>query len=113
MFFFFLRWSLWHFRGPGCFKRPGHLLPGERRPAGRVRRPVGPQRRSDGEREGVGDAVHGYDGVNLMLLRYRLVSGDADGSMEFMIYYGIKKNKIEPTLGYFIILCFFFLCFTS
>lgn len=55
-----LRRSLRHFRGPGRFEGLGHLLPGERRPAGRVRRPVGPQRRADGEREGVGDAVHGY-----------------------------------------------------
>lgn len=57
--FISFRRSLRHFRGSGCFERPGHLLPGERRPEGRVRRPVGPQRCTDGEREGVGDAVHG------------------------------------------------------
>lgn len=54
-----LRWSLRHFRGSGCFERPGHLLPGEGRPKGRVRRPFRPQCCTDGEREGVGDAVPG------------------------------------------------------
>lgn len=57
--FFLLRRSLRHFRGSGCFEGPGHVLPGEGRPEGRVRRPVRPQRRPDGEREGVGDAVPG------------------------------------------------------
>lgn len=61
VFCFSLRWPLWHFRRPGRFSGPGHVLPGERRPAGRVRRPVGPQRCTDGECEGVGDAVHGWE----------------------------------------------------
>lgn len=55
-----LRWSLRYLRGSGRFQRPGHLLPGEGRPEGRVRRPVGPHRRADGERQGVGDAVPGW-----------------------------------------------------
>lgn len=54
-----LRRSLWNLRRARRLQGPGHLLPGEGRPAGRVRRPVGPHRRADGEREGVGDAVHG------------------------------------------------------
>ena len=86
---FFLRWSLWRFRGPGCFERPGHLLPGERRPEGRVRRLVRPQRRADGEREGVGDAVHGYACFIVfppeeMLLRYWFDFDFTDASTVFI-----------------------------